>query len=152
MLIAWLVVLPMIMVVVAGSTGDMVKAVMRDGFVSVSLTSISVAVTSAVLTLIIALILAASRAAEAVRPTPPRWRLILLDAGVMLYLVIPSIVLGTAAFILLRHYGDAFRFAFGVVVVANTLLVPAAGHASCWSRDCRRYSCIGRQAGDGSWH
>ena len=54
--------------------------------------------------------------------TPSRRRLILLDAGVMLYLVIPSIVLGTAAFILLRHYGDAFRFAFAVVVLANTLL------------------------------
>ena len=121
-LIAWLIVLPMVMVVVGGLGGDMVKAVMRDGFVSVSLTSISVAITSAVLTLIIALNLAASRAAEAVRLAPSRWRLILLDAGVMLYLVIPSIVLGTAAFILLRHYGDAFRFAFGVVVMANTLL------------------------------
>lgn len=40
----------------------------------------------------------------------------------MLYLVMPSIVLGTSAFILLRERGDVFGYAFAVVIVANTLL------------------------------
>jgi thiamine transport system permease protein len=48
--------------------------------------------------------------------------LILLDGGIMLYLVIPAIVLGTSAFILLRSAGDIFSTAWIVVVAANTLL------------------------------
>ena len=40
-------------------------------------------------------------------------------SGVMLYLVIPSVVLGTAAFVLLRARGDIFGYG---VVIANTLM------------------------------
>ena len=37
----------------------------------------------------------------------------------MLYLVIPSVVLGTAAFVLLRARGDIFGYAFGVVILSK---------------------------------
>ena len=51
-----------------------------------------------------------------------RYFRVMMDQGVMLYLVIPSVVLGTAAFILLRARGDVFGYAFGVVILANTLM------------------------------
>lgn len=126
-LMLMLIFLPVLMVVLAGLGGDMANALNRPDFMTAAMTSITIALSSAVLTLVLAFVLASTRARVSVDPNPQRWQLMLIDAGVMLYLVIPSIVLGTAAFILLRHYGDVFRFAFAVVVMANTLLALPLG-------------------------
>lgn len=154
LMLVFLILLPVVMVVLAGISGDFAKAVSQRDFIAVTLTSLSVAVMSALLTLLLALVLASGRARAATGLTPARLPLMLLDAGVMLYLVIPSIVLGTAAFILLRQYGDAFRFAFAVVVLANTLLALPLATRLLEPRllqTFRRHDRLAQSLGLGGW-
>ena len=53
---------------------------------------------------------------------------VIMDQGVMLYLVISSVVLGTSAYILLRSRDDVFGYAFSVVILANTLMALLFAH------------------------
>lgn len=127
-LIVFLVVLPMVMVVLGGINLGLWKLLNRPQFWSSLGVSLSIASISAVVVTILAFLMAQSRAhlslsyRQTVKPQYSSMMKTLLDAGVMLYLVIPSVVLGTSSFIILRGYGDVMAFAFGVVVAANILL------------------------------
>ena len=113
-----LIALPLAMIVFATTPSGLSKALLNPNFLPTLITSLSIASLSALIATFCGLILAAGRARLI-----KGWQAVLLDSGVMLYLVIPSIVLGTSAFILLRELGDAFAYAFGVVLLANILLV-----------------------------
>ncbi|MCE2517638.1 MAG: ABC transporter permease subunit [Alphaproteobacteria bacterium] len=124
---AVLVFLPMVMVALNGFNPGLVKLLSRPQFWSSLGVSLSISSISAVMVTVLAFGMAQARAHLALPHRLGGTRFaaaanILLDGGVMLYLVIPSVVLGTASFIALRHYGDVFANAFGVVVMANVLL------------------------------
>ena len=121
---AALVALPLVMVVWAGANASLPGVLATPKFRAVLAASLGIALTSAALTLSAAMVLALAQARLGLARAAPLARKLvwLVDGGVMLYLLIPSIVLGTAAFIALRSLGDAFAHAFWVVVLANTLL------------------------------
>ena len=73
--------------------------------------------------------------AKLIDPAAPIWAdfgaryfRVIMDQGVMLYLVIPAVVLGTSAFILLRSRGDVFGYAlccnFGKYANGAALCLP----------------------------
>ena len=120
----FIVLLPLAMVVWAGMSSSLPAVLATAKFRDVLATSLGIACASSAVTLAGAMTLALARARLNLAATRPpaaglTW---LIDGGTMLYLLIPSIVLGTAAFIALRSLGDAFAHAFWVVVLANTLL------------------------------
>ncbi len=123
-----LVGLPVVMVAIDGLLGGGLTALlMRPRFWSGLIASVSIASISAAVVVIMTVLMAMAGAnlsgVNLLRGgRTANMMKILLDAGVMLYLVIPSIVLGTASFILLRGYGDVIGNAFAVVVVANILM------------------------------
>ena len=82
--------------------------------------SLVIAITSALLTCGLAtiLIIADQRQIEA----GFAWRRRLASVSVSIYLVMPAIVFGTSAFILLHQYLDVFAHAFWLVLLANILL------------------------------
>ena len=122
-----LVALPVVMVAWRGVNPDIITLIQRPQFYAAAKASFSVAFITAGLVTVLAFIMAYAKAClslphrQAEMPAASLWR-VLLDQGVLLYLVIPSVVLGTAAFIILRGWGDVFGYAFAVVVMANTLL------------------------------
>ena len=122
-----LVGLPVVMVAIDGLGGGLTALLMRPRFWSALMASVSIASISAVVVAVMAVLMAMAGANLSGSSLLRGGRManmmkILLNAGVMLYLVIPSIVLGTASFILLRGYGDVVGNAFGVVVIANILM------------------------------
>jgi len=99
----------------------------RPQFLAALKASLSVSFISAFIVLILSLMMGYARAVLTIpnRLGQRHWArglVALLDAGIMLYLVIPSIVLGTASFIVLRSYGDVFSYGVAVVILANVLL------------------------------
>jgi thiamine transport system permease protein len=127
-----LIVLPVVMVAVDGLNLGMLAVLKRRQFYSALALSASIASISALTVTVLAFLMAEARvnlvlANRMIGAWPfkgfgVKGAKILLDSGVMLYLVIPSVVLGTASFIALRSYGDVLAHAFWVVVVANILL------------------------------
>ena len=122
-----LVILPMVMVAVKGVGPDLIKVIGRPQFMAALKASLSVSFVSAFIVLILSLMMGYARAVLTIpnRLGQRHWArglVALLDAGIMLYLVIPSIVLGTASFIVLRSYGDVFSHGVAVVILANVLL------------------------------
>ena len=122
-----LVILPMVMVAVKGVGPDLIKVIGRPQFMAALKASLSVSFVSAFIVLILSLMMGYARAVLTIpnRLGQRHWArglVALLDAGIMLYLVIPSIVLGTASFIVLRSYGDVFSYGVAVVILANVLL------------------------------
>ena len=125
--IVLLVALPIIMVAVRGINPDLMTVLWRPQFYAAAKASFSVTFITAGLVTILALIMAYAKASLSLSHRQRDVKAaglmrVLLDQGMMLYLVIPSVVLGTAAFIVLRDWGDVFGYAFAVVVMANTLL------------------------------
>ena len=126
-LVALLIMLPVGLIALNGMNFGLQKLVSRPQFWHALGTSINVAVISAVIVTVTALVMALAKA-ELTLPhrfgqiVGARYFRVFMDQGVMLYLVIPSVVLGTSAFILLRSRGDVFSYAFGVVILANTLM------------------------------
>lgn len=119
--------LPVVMVGYKGINKAMFKLLTRPQFWDALLASVTVALISAGVVTLLALNMASAKAGLTLphrfqRIYAGKFLRIVMDQGVMLYLVIPSVVLGTAAFILLRARGDVFGYAFGVVILANTLL------------------------------
>ena len=122
-----LVALPVVMVAIRGMNVEIFTLLTRPQFFDAAWASFSVAMITAVVVTILSLVMAYAKASLSLshrhRDMPFASLLrVLLDQGVLLYLVIPSVVLGTAAFIVLRGLGDVFGYAFAVVVMANTLL------------------------------
>jgi thiamine transport system permease protein len=125
-LLVVLIALPVIMVIARGLDPVLFNVISHPAFINGLGTSLSIAVGSAITVTSLAFLLAGARAGlvtgQEIGSTRKSMALILIDGGIMLYLVIPSIVLGTSAFILLRSAGDIFSTAWIVVVAANTLL------------------------------
>jgi len=121
-----LIVLPVLVVMVRGLDPALFKVIMQSSFLKGLKTSLGIALGTSLAVTLLAFLLAGARAGLVTRQEMKAGRksmaLILLDGGIMLYLVIPAIVLGTSAFILLRSAGDIFSTAWIVVVAANTLL------------------------------
>ena len=122
-----LILLPIGLIVLNGINFGLPRLLLRPQFWDALMTSTHVAVISAVIVTALALVMAAAKADLSLphrwgRMAGARYLRVMMDQGVMLYLVIPSVVLGTAAFILLRARGDVFGYAFGVVILANTLM------------------------------
>ena len=113
-----IVALPVLMVILAGFNNALIDMLGKSAFWSVMRNSLLIAISSALATVTMGLVLAVARA----RIKAGSSLMLLIDGGVMLYLVLPAIVLGTAAFIALRDLGDIFVYAFWVVVLANALL------------------------------
>ena len=126
-LAALLIILPVGLIALNGMNVGLLKLMSRPQFWDALVTSINIAVISAVIVTLLAMVMAVAKA-ELTLPHRfgqifgARYFRVILDQGVMLYLVIPSVVLGTSAFILLRSRGDVFGYAFGVVILANTLM------------------------------
>ena len=122
-----LVVLPVVMVAWRGSNSDIFTLFTREQFYDALQASLSVAGLSALATTIIAFALARAKA-DLIIPHRyahlrlSRFLLVLFESGITLYLVIPAIVLGSAAFIILGGRGDVFGYAFVTVMLANILL------------------------------
>ncbi|XDZ66856.1 thiamine/thiamine pyrophosphate ABC transporter permease ThiP [Alphaproteobacteria bacterium LSUCC0684] len=125
-LLGFLIILPVAMVIIKGLDPALAMVMERPIFWRALTTSLSIAIGSAIAVTSLAFVLAGARSGLIMRQqtSAPRKSiaLVVLDGGIMLYLVIPAIVLGTSAFILLRSAGDVFAAAWMVVVAANTLL------------------------------
>ena len=126
-LAAVLILLPIGLILLNGINLGLPRLLSRPQFWDALVTSTHVALVSAAMVTALALLLAAAKADLCLphrsgKIASARYLRVMMDQGVMLYLVIPSVVLGTAAFVLLRARGDIFGYAFGVVILANTLM------------------------------
>ena len=113
-----LVVLPLLAIVVRGGNLGLISVLGNPLVRAAAMASISIAVTAASIVLILAMVLAETRMQWRNRPS----LVSLLDASVMVYLVVPAIVMGTALFILLRGVADMFAIAPVLVLTANVML------------------------------
>lgn len=120
-----LLVLPIMALMVKGVTGDMLTVLVAPAFWQATENSLTIALISASCVSILAMILAETRYQLGLIQRPARWQMIaivMLESSVMITLVIPAIVMGTAMFILLRHMADIFTIAPYLVLVANILM------------------------------
>jgi len=119
--------LPVVMVAIQGLNSGLGKLVMRPQFIDGLVASIIVSTLTALIVSLLSVLMASAKAGLSL---PHRFGSMrgatflraVMDQGIMLYLVIPSVVLGTAAFIFLRASGDVFGYAFIVVILANSLM------------------------------
>ena len=107
---------PLIMLGINGISANLLDVVQWPAFHRAVATSVMVAVISASLATLIAVVLAATRIRL---HRHGRW---ILDVSVSLYLAVSAIVLGTGAFILLRGLVDVFAMAPVLVIMANMLV------------------------------
>ena len=119
-----LLILPLGALAWRGISGDVLAVLMSAHFRRAMGNSVGIAVASGVLVVGFACVLAETRTQLALRP-PSRFMrggVALLEMGVMVYLVLPAIVMGTACFILLRGVANVFAIAPFLVLVANMML------------------------------
>ncbi len=119
-----LLIFPLAALAWRGVSGDMLAVLMSAHFWRAMGNSVGIAVASGVLVVGLACVLAETRTQLTLRPISPLTRgiIALLEMGVMVYLVVPAIVMGTAWFILLRGVANVFAVAPFLVLVANVML------------------------------
>ena len=119
-----LLILPLAALAWRGVSGDVLAVLASAHFWRAMGNSVGIAVASGVLVVGLACVLAETRTQLTLRfPSPlTRGGVALLEMGVMVYLVVPAIVMGTAWFILLRGVADVFAVAPFLVLVANVML------------------------------
>ena len=119
-----LLIFPLAALAWRGVSGDVLAVLMSAHFWRAMGNSVGIAVASGVLVVGLACVLAETRTQLALhRPSLlMRGVTALLEMGVMVYLVVPAIVMGTAWFILLRGVADVFAVAPFLVLVANVML------------------------------
>ena len=121
-----LLVLPILALILRGISSDMISVLTAPSFWQALVNSLSIALASAICVTGLAVILAETRyRCESNRHQLSRWQqmiILFLESGVMMTLVIPSIVMGTAMFILLRHLSNVFVIAPYLVLFANILM------------------------------
>ena len=137
-----LLILPLSALAWRGVSGDVLAVLTNLQFWRAMGNSVGIAVASGMLVVVLACVLAETRAqlTTIFAPTPPhpparrpisaptpprrpsRGGIALLEMGVMVYLVMPAIVMGTAWFILLRGVANVFAVAPFLVLVANVML------------------------------
>ena len=115
-----LLIFPLAALAWRGVSGDVLAVLASAHFWRAMGNSVGIAVASGVLVVALACVLAETRAQLALRPIIGITAL--LEMGVMVYLVVPAIVMGTAWFILLRGVADVFAVAPFLVLVANVML------------------------------
>lgn len=115
-----LVIAPLISLIIDTDIARGITIFTKPIFWKTLLDSLLIAISSAVATCVLAtvLIITDQRQVEA----GFAWRRRLGSLSVSIYLVMPAIVFGTSAFILLHHYIDVFSHAFWLVLFANILL------------------------------
>ena len=126
-----LLIFPLCALAWRGVSGDVLAVLASAHFWRAMGNSVGIAVASGVLVVGLACVLAETRTQLTLRPifapTPPHLPLsapiiALLEMGVMVYLVVPAIVMGTVWFILLRGVANVFAVAPFLVLVANVML------------------------------
>ena len=122
-----LLILPLAALAWRGVSGDVMAVLTSAHFWRAMGNSVGIAVASGVLVVGLACILAETRTqltlrSPALPSTLTRGGVALLEMGVMVYLVVPAIVMGTAWFILLRGVANVFAVAPFLVLVANVML------------------------------
>ena len=111
-----LLIFPLAALAWRGVSGDVLAVLTNPHFWRAMGNSVGIAVASGVLVVGLACVLAETRTQLT------REGVALLEMGVMVYLVVPAIVMGTAWFILLRGVADVFAVAPFLVLVANVML------------------------------
>jgi len=114
---------PMAAMLIAGLSADFARLLTEPAVRQAALTSIVLAVLSAILSVAVALSLAAARrAAAARRGKPAQFFGAVAGTGAGFVLVVPPIVVGAGWFILLRHSGLVFAVAPAMVVFVNAVM------------------------------
>ncbi|MBL8580038.1 MAG: thiamine/thiamine pyrophosphate ABC transporter permease [Mesorhizobium sp.] len=114
---------PIAATVVAGLSADFARLLTEPAVRQATTTSIVLAILSALLSVMVALSLAAARrAAAAKRSKPARVFEAVAGTGAGFVLVVPPIVIGAGWFILLRHTGAVFAVAPAMVVFVNAVM------------------------------
>jgi thiamine transport system permease protein len=110
--------LPLLSVLWDGLATGLPRVLQQPKFWQASATSLGIGAVSALLTLVLALIIAMGRAAVA----NPVWRTV-LGAPAYAYLAVPAVVLSLGFFLIVRTLGLGINFAAPfVVIIANSLL------------------------------
>lgn len=122
-----LVGLPLLMIFLRGVNPTLLGLWQEASFLSALAYSLTIALTSALLTLLIAWLIAEARRTLTVQSRlggrgMARWLAAGLDGITTLYLALPAIVFGTGAFLLVRGLVDPFTAAPLLVIAANVLL------------------------------
>ncbi|MHA6642525.1 thiamine/thiamine pyrophosphate ABC transporter permease [Mesorhizobium sp. A623] len=116
---------PMLATVVAGLQADLGRLAGEDAVRQATLTSIVLAVLSALLCVLLSLSLVTARRALALRRKGGAKKSLLehlTDTGASFVLVVPPIVIGAGWFLLLRHFADVFAIAPIMVVTVNAVM------------------------------
>ncbi len=120
-----LVGLPLVAVASSGLSADLVRLLSARSFWTAFATSMTVAVFSASLAIIVSVAMIRARQAIAARRTTG-WLLavfsLVLGSGSSLVLLVPPVVLGSGWFLLLRPFGDVALFAPALVAAINMLM------------------------------
>ncbi|MDQ1196985.1 thiamine/thiamine pyrophosphate ABC transporter permease ThiP [Agrobacterium sp. SORGH_AS 787] len=116
---------PLIAVAVSGLTADLGRLLSAEVFRRAAITSLSIALLSASLSVLISVALIRARQAIADRREPGRGARVLsamLGGGASMVLLVPPVVLGSGWFLLLRSFGDVSVFAPFLVALINMLV------------------------------
>ncbi len=116
---------PMLATVVAGLEADLARLAGEQAVRQATLTSIVLAVLSALLCVLLSLSLVTARRALALRRKGGARKSLLehlTDTGAGFVLVVPPIVIGAGWFLLLRHVADVFAIAPVMVVTVNAVM------------------------------
>ncbi|MEO9336408.1 thiamine/thiamine pyrophosphate ABC transporter permease [Mesorhizobium sp. SB112] len=115
---------PMLATVLAGLDADLYRLAGESTVQKATLTSLVLALSSAILSVCLALALAMARMALAARRKGGKqsWLESATDTGAGFVLVVPPIVIGAGWFVLLRHTGNVFALAPIMVVTVNAVM------------------------------
>src|SRR5690606_14758803 len=116
---------PLLAIVSAGVRADLTGLVASSAFLRAATTSATIALSSGLLSVLLATAMISGRAAITDMKQPPypaRAFASLLGATSSLVLLVPPVVLGTGWFLLTRPWGDVSRFAPYLVISVNTLM------------------------------
>ncbi|WP_210105944.1 thiamine/thiamine pyrophosphate ABC transporter permease ThiP [Neorhizobium galegae] len=117
--------LPLGSIVVAGLKADLLKLVTMPAFRQAGLTSLAIAFSAGLLSILVSLGIIAARAAIADLRHPPhplKAFSAALSGMSSLVLLVPPVVLGTGWFLLIRPYADVSRVAPVLVATVNMLM------------------------------
>jgi thiamine transport system permease protein len=115
-----LVIPPLLMVVADGLFGDLWRTLTSYSFWKATINSLSIAFCSALIALFTAYcIINSARQYRLIRKNAAATSLEVIGS---IALVTPGLVLSTGLFLWLREWGDAYQFAFVVVVLVNSMM------------------------------
>lgn len=120
-----LVGLPLVAIAVSGLTADLPRLVTAPIFLRAAVTSLAIAVLSAILVVFCCMAIIGARQAVGSKRRaawPLRVLSVTLGAGSSLVLLVPPVVLGSGWFLLLRPFGDVSVYAPILVALINMLM------------------------------